>query len=117
MGSPLSPIIANMVWSDLEIDVFASITIFIPVYMTLCRWYHIKAPEDQIKAILDKFNHSHNRIKFTVDYEEDRSINFLDVKLLIENGRIIFHLYKKPTLQENFLSNHLINHKKAVITS
>jgi len=47
------------------------------------------APKDQIKEILDKFNNSHNRIKFTVDYGEERNINFLDVKLLIEDGRII----------------------------
>ena len=32
MRYPLSPIIANVILSDLEINVFASITIFIPVY-------------------------------------------------------------------------------------
>jgi len=32
------------------------------------------APEDQINAILDKFNNYHNRIKFTIDYEVKISI-------------------------------------------
>ena len=57
----------------------------------------IAALNDHINKILYSFNSYHERIKFTVEYDDDRGINFLDVKLLIEGGRIIFDDYKKPT--------------------
>ncbi|KYN41474.1 hypothetical protein ALC56_04115, partial [Trachymyrmex septentrionalis] len=44
-------------------------------------------------------------------------INFLDIKLLNDNGSIIFNLYKKPTDSGrflNFFSNHPTIHKKGV---
>ena len=76
------------------------------------------APNNLISSMLDSFNSYHERINFTVDYGDDRGINFLDVKLLIESGRVIFDIYKKPTNSGrylNFFSNHPIEHKKGVV--
>ena len=45
-------------------------------------------------------------------------INFLDVKLLIDRGRIIFDIYKKPKNSGrylNFYSNRPISHKRGVV--
>ena len=51
----------------------------------------IAAPNDHINTILCFLNsYLHESIKFTVEYGDSGGINFLDVKLLIENGRIIF---------------------------
>ncbi|KAG5335288.1 SYT1 protein, partial [Acromyrmex heyeri] len=47
------------------------------------------AHKDQIDVILDMFNFYHDRIKFTIEYCDDEGINFLDVKLIIEDGKII----------------------------
>ncbi|KYN37516.1 hypothetical protein ALC56_08117, partial [Trachymyrmex septentrionalis] len=46
-------------------------------------------------------------------------VNFLDVKLMYDEGNIIFDLYKKPTNSGrflNFFSNHPFLHKKGVVT-
>lgn len=90
--------------------------------LSLCRYRYkidiiLAVSKEQIKEILHKFNNYHNRIKFIVDHGDGDSINFLDVKLLIEHGRIIFDSYKKPTNSGRYLnlSNHLIEDKRAVI--
>jgi len=50
---------------------------------------------------------------------DDEDINFLDVKLIIEDGKIIFDIFKKSTNSDrnylNFNSNYLIYHKKVII--
>jgi len=53
----------------------------------------IKIKED----ILELFNSYHDRIKFIVDYDDENGINFLDIKLMKKEGKIIFDIYKKPT--------------------
>ncbi|KYN21863.1 hypothetical protein ALC57_05757 [Trachymyrmex cornetzi] len=75
-------------------------------------------PKDKIDSTLNCFNSYHERIKFTVEHSNKNGINFLDVKLLIENGRLIFDIYKKPTDSGrylNFYSNHPVTHKRGVI--
>jgi len=50
---------------------------------------------------------------------DDEDINFLDVKLIIEDGKIIFDIFKKSTNSDrnylNFNSNYLTYHKKVII--
>ena len=78
----------------------------------------IAAPNNHINKILCSFNSYHERIKFIVEYSDNRKINFLDVKLLIEDGRIIFDNYTKPTNSGrylNFFFNHPVEHKRGVI--
>jgi len=36
-------------------------------------------PSDKVDIILNTFNNTHNRLKFTVEYENNRSISFLDL--------------------------------------
>ncbi|KYQ60037.1 hypothetical protein ALC60_00918 [Trachymyrmex zeteki] len=53
-----------------------------------------------------------------VEHEENNFINFLDVKVITNNGRIKFDIYKKPTNSGrylNYMSNHSIQHKRSVI--
>ena len=98
MGSPLSPILADLVIQDLKNDIFNTLTTYIPFYFRYVDDIVLAAPINFIINILDFFNSYHERIKFTVDYGDDRGINFLDVKLLSDNGKIIFDLYKKYLL-------------------
>jgi len=53
-----------------------------------------------------------------VEYGDNGIINFLDVKLLIENGRIIFDNYRKLTNSGrylNYFSNHPVEHKRGIV--
>ena len=105
MGSSLSPILADVVIQDLECK---TLTIHILLYYRYVNDIIIAAPNDHINKILYSFNFYHERIKFAVEYDDNRGINFFDVKLLIEDGRIIFDNYRKPTNSGRYLNFFLI---------
>jgi len=47
--------------------------------------------------ILETFNSFHDKLKFTIEIGGEDPISFLDVILIIKNGKIIFNLSKKST--------------------
>jgi hypothetical protein len=70
------------------------------------------------ERILEKLNEQHGAITFTMEKEESESINFLDLKLHRENGRVTIDIYRKPTdapLMIHNASNHHPLHKNAAI--
>ena len=70
---------------------------------------------NQINEILDRFNSYHDRLRFTVEHGDDKSIN---VKIILEDGYIEFDIYKKPTNSGRYLnykSNHPMQHKRRII--
>lgn len=97
MGSPLSPIIADLVSSDLEKRALSLIQMTIPIYFRFVDDILIAAPLDKFDDILNIFNSIHNRLQFTLEYNiNDNSINFLDVSLFVSNSRkIYFDWYHK----------------------
>jgi len=46
----------------------------------------LAAPNDKIDLILESFNNYHERLKFTVELEKDRSLSFLDLLITISNN-------------------------------
>ncbi|KYN08288.1 hypothetical protein ALC62_00718, partial [Cyphomyrmex costatus] len=96
------------------------INIDIPIYYRYVDDTLLAIPQKEIKKVFDTFNSYHSRIKFTLEKSIDGWINFLDVKLCIENERILFDIFKKPTNSGRYLnyhSNHSLCHKKGVVTS
>ena len=81
MGSPFSPILADVVIQDLECNIFKILTTHISLYYRYVDDIIISAPNDHINKILCSFNSYYERMKFTVEYGDNRGINFLDVKL------------------------------------
>jgi len=78
MGSPLSPVIADIVMRDLETYCLNSINCQLTFYYRYVDDIVMAVSPDNINLIFDTFNSFHDRIKFTIEYEESRSISFLD---------------------------------------
>ena len=58
------------------------------------------------------------RLQFTSELEKDMTLNFLDLKIIRDNKKFVFNWYQKPANTNkilNFHSNHLKQHKKAII--
>ena len=55
----------------------------------------LAAAKDEINSILYSFNGYHERIKFTVDYGDEFGVNFLDVKLMYDDGKHHIRLVQK----------------------
>ena len=118
MGSPLSPIIADLTLQDLEIKILSSL-LFRPLFYyryvddILCA-----VPEESIEMLINTFNSYHNRLQFTIEKSEQNKINFLDTEITIINNNLIMDWYHKPTFSGRFLnfhSQHPLSHKIGVI--
>jgi len=76
------------------------------------------APSLHISTILKVFNLFHKRLQFIIEYMSSNTISFLDTLLIINENRLEFNWYHKPTFSGrflNFLSYHPISHKIGVV--
>ena len=76
-------------------------------------WEHV---EESLKLFLEKLNKIHPTIKFTSDWSSS-SVNFLDVKLIMKDGKIITDLHVKPTDTQQYLDSsscHPYHCKKSI---
>jgi len=119
MGSPLSPIIAEIVLQDLEVKALGLLKLNIPFYYRYVDDIALAAPRQKIDYILQVFNSLHNRLQFTLE-KGGTKLDFLDVTIINNEGTIEFDWYRKPTFSGrvlNFLSQHPITQKRGVIIS
>lgn len=118
MGSPLSPIIADLVMQDLEETVFKSMNKKISLYFRYVDDIILTAPANDIDNIVNSFNNYHTRLQFTIERESDRSLNFLDLKIIVNNNRILIDWYQKDMFSGrllSFFSSHPLCHKIGII--
>lgn len=78
MGSPLSPILADIVMEDLETQCLEQLDFSSSLYFRYVDDILMIIPKDKIDAILHIFNNYHDRLKFTHEVEIDNRINFLN---------------------------------------
>ena len=120
MGSPISPIVANLFMEDLEIRAVATT----PCPPTLWKRYvddtFTIIKRSHRDAFLEHTNSIDQNIQFTCeDSREDGSIPFLDMLIIPEeDGRLSTIVYRKPTHTDLYLhwdSHHAIPYKYSVI--
>jgi len=118
MGSPLSPILADIVMQDLELKAVNNLDFEIPAYYRYVDDILLITPANKVDTILNSFNNIHSRLQFTVEYEKNRSINFLDLNLCVINDTLYIDWYKKETCSGRYLhycSGHPMCHKVGMI--
>jgi len=117
MGSPLSPIISNLVMRNLEeraLDALGSPPSF---YFRYVDDIAMAIPADSVDITLNIFNDLHPRLQFTSEMDGE-SLNFLDIIIIKNNNRLEFNWYHKPTFSGrylNYLSQHPISQKRGTI--
>ncbi|KAI4476865.1 hypothetical protein M0804_013192 [Polistes exclamans] len=76
-------------------------------------------PKDGIEVTIKTFNSVNKKIKFTIKVENNKTLLFLDLKIIRkEDGSILTDWYVKPTSSGrclNFKLNHLISQKIGVV--
>jgi len=119
MGSPLSPIIANIVMADLESRALKKLNINIPFYYRYVDDIAMAVSCHKSQAVLDTFNSLHPKLQFTME-NGGKKLNFLDVTIINNNGVLDFDIYRKPTFSGRFLSylsQHPCSQKRGVLIS
>jgi len=118
MGSPLSPILADIVMQDLELKAIKNLDFEIPVYYRYVDDILLITPANRVDIILNAFNSIHSRLQFTVEYEKNKSISFLDLNLSVINDTLYIDWYKKETCSGRYLhwySRHPMCYKVGMI--
>lgn len=105
MGSPMSPILAKILMTriiEFTLTRIPSMPRTLALYVDdsfwILRW-------TQVEKVLGVMNSYHKKIKFTVEREEDQSINFLDVTIIRTTDSVTYRWYKKK-----YASSRLINY-------
>lgn len=110
MGSPLSPVLGDLVMERLLDRVLPRLKFDIPFVKKYVDDLILVVPLDKQVEILDVFNDFHNKLQFTMETEIDNKIPFLDLWLMRdEDGNISSKWYHKPvasTRMLNYKSNH-----------
>ena len=98
MGSPVSPIIADIFMEDLEDKTFAT-------YVATPRvWYRFVddvisvVKKHNVQGLIQHLNKQHGQIQFTMEMENSSSLPFMDVRTTCQpQGELTKDMYQKPT--------------------
>ena len=116
MGSPLSPVIANLYLESLEASAILSAPLKPRVWVryvddTFVVWPH---GLDNLSVFHSHLDQQHPSIKFTVEQEQDGQLPFLDVLVMKVEGRLVTSVYRKPTHTERYIPFHSHHHPRTV---
>jgi len=119
MGSPLSPIIADLALQNLESHTLKNLSFQPLFYIRYVDDIALAVPRGSLNELLHKFNSFHPRLKFTLE-NGGTSLDFLEITMINRDGKLIFDWYHKPTYSGrllNFHSKHPLSQKRGIITS
>ena len=116
MGSPVSPVIANIYMEYFE-------SLAIPSSSTLIKWWfrydvHSASRKDQASKLQEHLNSIDPHIKFTIELPGTDGLPFLDTLTKPTPNSIESTVYRKSTYTDRYLdynSNHPISAKLSVI--
>ena len=106
MGSPLSPILADIVMEEL-LDKSMELVEHKPRLLTkyVDDLFGI-IKNDEVQNTLEALNKFHRNIKFTVEMENNGQLPYLDSMVIKKEGKVKINWYQKPTA-----SGRIINYK------
>jgi len=117
MGSPLSPIISDLVLRDLEERALETLGFPPPFYFRYVDDIAMAIPAGSVEKTLNIFNSLHPRLQFAAEIG-GKSLNFLDITIIKNKNYLEFNWYHKPTFSGrylNYLSQHPVSQKRGTI--
>ena len=114
MGSPLSPVLANIFMEHFEQNALANST-YVPklwkrfVDDIFAIWSYGK---EHLDTFLNYLKNIHPSIKFTIQHEDDKhSLSFLDIALTRNHDGTLNHaVFRKPTHTDRYLNYRSFHH-------
>lgn len=97
MGSPISPVVANLVMENLKQKIISKLPFTLPLYKRYVDDILTCAHKDNVDELLRKFNNYHPRLRFTHELENKGCISFLDTLVINDHSCIITDWYRKNT--------------------
>ena len=114
MGSPVSPIVANLCMEVIEESAISSATVPPRVWKRYVDDSFVIIKKDAVHSFHDTLNAVDPKITFTIEEENNGQIAFLDTLVSRKNGVAVIDVYRKPTHTDRYLdfsSHHEKKHK------
>ena len=118
MGSPISPVIANLVMERLEMVPLSKLPFQLSFYKRYVDDIITCIRMEDLQMLLDTFNSFHTRLQFTCEIEKDSCLSFLDTIVIRKSDKLITNWFHKPSWSGryiNFFSAHPMQHKIGLI--
>ena len=98
MGSPLSGILSNLFLEHLEANYFNQVIHKDIVWLRYVDDVLVIAPRRlDLDSLRGRLNSVEPSIQFTIEYENNDRLPFLDVLLIKDNNNLKFNVFRKPT--------------------
>jgi hypothetical protein len=120
MGSPISPVVAEIVMERVESHALNSLTIQPTFYSRFVDDSFSIVHKDHVDGTLSAFNLVHPNIKFTCELENNSELSFLDVLVRRSGDTLSTTVHRKSTHSDRYLSFHSahpVANKSAVVNS
>lgn len=105
MGSPVSPVIADLVMEVLEQNVLRTLMFKPAFYFRYVDDILFTVPVCHLNETLTRFNNFNQHIKFTVEVEKENQLAFLDVLLIRKHdGSLVTDWYHKQTWSGRYIN-------------
>ena len=114
MGSPVSPIVANLCMEVVEELAINTSTVTPRIWKRYVDDSFVIIKKDAVSSFHDTLNSIDPKIAFTIEEENNGQISFLDTLVSRKNGVTVIDVYRKPTHTDRYLdysSHHEIKHK------
>jgi hypothetical protein len=119
MGSPVSPIIANLFMEHFESKALSSFHTPVKLWVRYMDDTMAVLKTDSIDDFTTHINSQHPSIKFTIEKETEGRIAMLDTQIMRQpDGTLQFTVYRKPTHTDQYLqfdSHQPLEHKLSVV--
>ena len=114
MGSPLSPVIANIYMEHLEETALQTAPLQPTLRLryvddTFAIWLH---GQDELEHLHSHINQQHPNIQFTVEQQKDDKLLFLDVQVARSPVGLSTCVYRKPTHTDRYIPFHFHHHQR-----
>ena len=92
MNSPISPMLADLVFQDLEEVVLKKLSFCIHAYYRYVDDEFLIILKNMIKETLENFNTYHSRLKFTYELEFENTLSFLNLLKKFEISNLVYKI-------------------------
>ena len=112
MGSPVSPVVANLCMEEIEKTAIDSTPVPPKVWKRYVDDSFCVIKRNAVSSFHDSLNSVDQHISFTIEHESNGKLPFLDTLITRDNGKLVVDIYRKPTHTDRYLDFNFHHDKK-----